>query len=1194
MADPTGIIINIAIQAAISLAIAALTPKQKIEGPRLDDKQVTTSTYGDEIPIGYGTTIIGGNVIWGTDLEEVSNTQDIGKGSMLSPGTNTTYEYFSTFATAIARREIAAVLRIYADGKIIYDAIDDTTPQTDIMPDLSFTVYHGTRTQQVDPLIEADVGADQAPAYRGIAYVVFNRLPLESFGNRIPQLRFVVSFKESADDRAGYDIANVGEKVSSGETFGYDKERGIIWSETFVGSGTDTSNRWIQAIDASDGALLFSRTYAEISSILGVQSRDMRGLSKGPVILMRSGTSDTAILVVIDKETLTPIANTLKTGTINLRNANVYNDPNDLTWAFEPAGIYVAPGGYYQVVEVITRFKKKYYVLTGNQGGGSTIQDGAGFAIMRLSDDLDALEWVAGSGSGSHQIDGDDGTTIYDGVSFIMEGQQRLGETDAYIFYHDGGVAQTIPHSIYMARYTVGLDVEGQPRNFVLTFPSGVASLFSRFHYDPVRDYMIAELEQYHTICYFMDSANKNTNIEVVWERNGITTGHPWDVEGLGTDVASDDMSAGYYVRYSTTVADHTVFFIDLDTGEVIRTDDRADLSFPGGDGKVVVDDTGMQYVAEGNRLITNYGIYYMDQPLLRSTESLQVVVEDIVHRSKLSASDVDATALATKDVRGYLLGSAMSYRSAIEPLATAFNFYGVEQDGQLVFKFHDATSDITIPEDDLLRSGFENIFEETRGQELESPRSLFITHRSPDQDDLKAVQGARRISTPASTMNSVGEKHLEIPLYLTPDEGAELAERILYETWVQREAVKFRLPHRYLNILPNDTLTVTAEGRTETMRVNRLSVGSALEVEVEGPLVDSEIYTAALPGVAGLGSPNYSNGGKLSQITTRVLGFLHDIPLLKDSHLSDRTSGLMYFSAGKAPTAKFGEFPGASVSTSYNAGAFEGRTSVFAEMAYGILTTTPADIPGPNWNAVQETSISFLGMAQQTEFVSVSQDDMITNDANTALLIRSDGQTEIIGYRDVVESPDNLFTITGLMRGKRGTDTMATGYSGTVYIVLVDSTWMTGFYESPSRDEGSLLYRVLANTRGALDFNTKSKTLKIRSLMPYSPSHVSIAVNGSDYDISWVRRTRQGGYWTYGFGEVPLSEDTESYEIDILDGTGGTVLRTLTSTTETVTYTSAQATTDFGGFPATLYCRVYQMSAQVGRGFSYEAALET
>ena len=43
-----------------------------------------------------------------------------------------------------------------------------------------------------DPLIEAEQGAGRAPAWRGLAYVVFERLPLDDFGNRIPMLQFEV------------------------------------------------------------------------------------------------------------------------------------------------------------------------------------------------------------------------------------------------------------------------------------------------------------------------------------------------------------------------------------------------------------------------------------------------------------------------------------------------------------------------------------------------------------------------------------------------------------------------------------------------------------------------------------------------------------------------------------------------------------------------------------------------------------------------------------------------------------------------------------------------------------------------------------------------------------------------------------------------------------------------------------------
>ena len=53
-------------------------------------------------------------------------------------------------------------------------------------------VHQGGEAQTADPLIVAKQGASGAPAYRGLAYVVFERLPLEDYGNRLPQLTFEV------------------------------------------------------------------------------------------------------------------------------------------------------------------------------------------------------------------------------------------------------------------------------------------------------------------------------------------------------------------------------------------------------------------------------------------------------------------------------------------------------------------------------------------------------------------------------------------------------------------------------------------------------------------------------------------------------------------------------------------------------------------------------------------------------------------------------------------------------------------------------------------------------------------------------------------------------------------------------------------------------------------------------------------
>jgi hypothetical protein len=107
--------------------------------------------------------------------------------------------------------------------------------------------------------------------------------------------------------------------------------------------------------------------------------------------------------------------------------------------------------------------------------------------------------------------------------------------------------------------------------------------------------------------------------------------------------------------------------------------------------------------------------------------------------------------------------------------------------------------------------------------------------------------------------------------------------------------------------------------------------------------------------------------------------------------------------------------------------------------------------------------------------------------------------------------------------------------------------------------------------------------------LKPLSPVHLRGTRSGGDLAMSWVRRTRTGGD-SWDSAEVPLAEDFERYEIDILSGT--TLKRTLTSASPEVIYTSAAQTEDFGAPQSAVQVRIAQVSAVYGRGTAREATL--
>ncbi|MGD9803810.1 MAG: glycoside hydrolase/phage tail family protein [Hyphomicrobiaceae bacterium] len=155
-------------------------------GPRLSDLKITTSTEGAAIPRLFGWSRLGGQVIWATDLEEESVTTVTGSSGSSkgmpsgSAAKRTDYRYYANFAVALCEGEITDIGRVWADGQ----EID--------LGEHVWRLYYGTETQPPDGLIVAHEGADAAPAYRGVAYIVFEHMALEAFGNRIPQLSFEV------------------------------------------------------------------------------------------------------------------------------------------------------------------------------------------------------------------------------------------------------------------------------------------------------------------------------------------------------------------------------------------------------------------------------------------------------------------------------------------------------------------------------------------------------------------------------------------------------------------------------------------------------------------------------------------------------------------------------------------------------------------------------------------------------------------------------------------------------------------------------------------------------------------------------------------------------------------------------------------------------------------------------------------
>lgn len=174
-------------------------PKAR-QGPRLGELAVQTSTYGAALPKLFGRMRVAGSVIWATDLIERRSTSG-GKGR---PKT-VNYAYSANFAVALSARTIIGVGRIWADGKLLRGAAGDFKTPTE------FRLHVGDEEQAVDPLIASAEGLAETPAFRGLAYAVFEDFELADYGNRIPSLTFEVE----ADD-GPVEIGMIAESLTHG------------------------------------------------------------------------------------------------------------------------------------------------------------------------------------------------------------------------------------------------------------------------------------------------------------------------------------------------------------------------------------------------------------------------------------------------------------------------------------------------------------------------------------------------------------------------------------------------------------------------------------------------------------------------------------------------------------------------------------------------------------------------------------------------------------------------------------------------------------------------------------------------------------------------------------------------------------------------------------------------------------------
>lgn len=1169
-------------------------------GARLQDLSVQTSTYGRMVPIVYGTARIAGNIIWAQPIKEVATTTRSssggGKGGGKVTQTSTSYSYYANLAIAICEGQVTDVLRVWADAK-----------QLDLSRG-TFRIYKGSEDQQPDSFIQAAEGADNTPAYRGMAYVVMEDFPLADYGNRIPNFTFEVSRKAQSSDYNGRvledEVTSMILIPGAGE-FVYDtqvqnkipgEQVGASWVQRGQQEPINMHNAGgqanvILALDQLKSTCPNVEWVSVVVSWFG-SSLDIATCDIKPGVEYQQGAAtspDTWAVAGFNRSTARLIT--------QVNGSPQYGGtPDDgsivaLLTELRARGYKVA---LYPMIFIDTAGKPWRGNLTGSSGQVSSFfskQYGYnnfinhyvslcsglvdGFIIGSEMKGLTSVTSSAGVFPAVSEF-----VSLAASVKTALGSQVKVTYAADWSEYHhaDGGWYNLDPLWASANIDVIGIDayfpLTDQPQSGYTVAPliSGWTSGegYDWYYSDVARTTQasLAPAYAWKNLQWFWENTHTNPNaVQTSWVPQSkpvwlTEIGYP-SVDGAANqpnvfyDPSSSQSAFPYHskgrvdfrAQRAALMAAHEKW---RGSGMVQRQfvwtwDARPYPYWP--------DLT--QVWADGVAWKTGHWV----QGKLGIT-SLAAIIKDICLRCGLSAGEIDVSQLS-EQVEGYVIAGQQSGRDSIAQLEQGYFFDAVEAASSLTFMPKSLTvalsiseSDLAVGEDDQDKG---HAFHMQRMQEVELPKRINVTYFNRTAGYLPATQYAQREHTQARDNEVV-----ELPLVLSDQNARIIADILLYQSWVGRVSYSFSLPLKFCAIEPADLLDVTVRGVQHRMRVHSVRLGEEGVLKLEAVAEDISTYDFY--------SSHADSGIRLAPnipVPQSQLALL-DIPALPGD--DSTTPNLRVAMAGLA-----GGWSGSELLRSDDGGvSYQAIAHADAEAALG---TTIDVLPAADSCVFDEISGVTVVLAGGAELQGATE-LAVLNGANLALV-----GNELVQFKSATLLAPSKYKLGGLLRGRFGTEDAISAHNAAERFVLINAAvervvTPSGLINLPRYYKG-VSFGLDADSTAAQSF-----TYSARCLRPLSPVSAAIARDGSgNIAISWIRRTRTGGEWLDG-SDVPVSEASEAYEVDIMNGSN--VVRTLGGlTSASASYSSANQITDFGSNQSSVTVKIYQLSAIVGRGIA-------
>jgi hypothetical protein len=558
---------------------------------------------------------------------------------------------------------------------------------------------------------------------------------------------------------------------------------------------------------------------------------------------------------------------------------------------------------------------------------------------------------------------------------------------------------------------------------------------------------------------------------------------------------------------------------------------------------------------------------------------TLASIVQDVCLRAGLQIGQFDVSQL-TDLVYGYAITSYSSARDALTPLMQTYFFDAVDDGGTLKFIKRGGAQVGVIPWADLgaardSQGGFTiDPIHQANEFEQSAPRSLTLTYAGKNNDGQTASQRAFRSLT-SSNLDSAAQ----VPIVFDDGEALTRAQAFMWSMWLGLKKFQFTTSLAYLNYEPADVVGLTDQnGYTHTVRLTKCQYDGAgvllWDAEYEFPSIYPNFanFSAAGSPPAGFTPQTIDYSGPSTLVVL-------DVPPLRDS---DTSPGLYLAACGYAAS-----WPGISIEVSRDGTTYSSVASDATAAVIGVTTTAMPNFLGGNQpDELSTVTVSLYGVGGLS---SVDYSTFLSG-ASYAYI-----GGELVLFRNAVQIAANTYTLSGFLRGRAGTEwAMASHVVGDTFVFLDPTKLIAeGILVSDLKNTMYFEYQLLN-----LFFNVANPIVtqtvtngRVKPLAPalFTAGHGSTS-STSDISLSWFRRARVNAQWLDGT-DVPLDESSESYQLQILNGT--TVVRTVVVTgpftapaVPSYTYTAAQITADGFTTGNTINFQVAQNSDQGLLGF--------